>query len=233
VGLFGSEIDGEHVRLLCNECGTVAATITREQLEAGFVSEALRFAEVTTAQRRFSSVDAFIFPSVAVASQSSARSSNAPSGRYTGQRVTEPTKLSGIIVWREPTMNKLLPTGAIMTALALSAIAQDWYHEREERFRGEQWRPHIFMHVRTDLEHVWSGRAADRERERLQKTEEELTKMQTDLDQGRWDNGLLNDVIDSIRKSSNDDRLASRDRDILADDLRRLKEFQDQHNRRR
>ena len=80
MGLFGSEIDGEHVRLLCNECGTVAATITREQLEAGFVSEALRFAEVTTAQRRFSSVDAFIFPSVAVASQSSARSSNAPVG---------------------------------------------------------------------------------------------------------------------------------------------------------
>ena len=60
VGLFGSEIDGEHVRLLCNECGAVAATITREQLEAGFVSEALRFAEVTTARRRFSSVDAFI-----------------------------------------------------------------------------------------------------------------------------------------------------------------------------
>ena len=70
MGLFGSEIDGEHVRLLCNECGAVAATITREQLEAGFVPEALRFTEVTTAQcphcgavqtfPGFSSVDAFI-----------------------------------------------------------------------------------------------------------------------------------------------------------------------------
>jgi hypothetical protein len=40
--------------------------------------------------------------------------------------------------------------------------------------------------------------------------------MQADLDQGRWDNGILNDVIDSIRKSSNDDRLAQRDRALLA-----------------
>ena len=68
---------------------------------------------------------------------------------------------------------------------------------------------------------VRAGRAADRERERLVRTEQELTKMQADLDQNRWDNGLLNDVIDSVRKSANDDRLAPRDRDILADDVRR------------
>src|SRR5271156_5447728 len=103
--------------------------------------------------------------------------------------------------------------GVIVAAFALSMAAQDWYHDREERFRGEQWRAHIFEHVRTDLEHVWSGKASDKERTRLQKTEEELTKMQTDLNQGRWDNGVLNDVIDSIEKSSGDERFASRDRD--------------------
>jgi hypothetical protein len=127
-------------------------------------------------------------------------------------------------------MSRFLTVSVILASFALSAAAQDWYHEREERFRGEGWRPHLFMHVRSDLEHVWSGRAADRERERLNKTEEELTKMQADLDQGRWDNGILNDVIDSIRKSSNDDRLPPKDRDVLADDLARLKEFQDSHN---
>ena len=130
-------------------------------------------------------------------------------------------------------MKRILTAGIILAAMAFSAAAQDWYHEREERFRGEAWRAHLFMHVRTDLEHVWSGRAADRERARLTRTEEELTKMQADLDQGRWDNGILNDVIDSIQKSSNDERLAPRDREILADDLRRLHEFQDQHNHRR
>jgi hypothetical protein len=127
-------------------------------------------------------------------------------------------------------MKRFLTASAIIAALALSAAAQDWYHEREERFRGEQWRPRIFLHVRTDLEHVWSGQAADRERRRLVKTEEELTKMQADLDQGRFDNGILNDVIDSIRKSSNDERLAPRDRAILAEDLVHLKDYQDHHN---
>jgi hypothetical protein len=129
-------------------------------------------------------------------------------------------------------MRRTFTLGVIIAALAFSAAAQDWYHDREERFRGDGWRSHVFMHVRTDLEHVWSAvRATDKERERLDKTKQELTKMQADLDQGRWDNGILNDVIDSIRKSSNDDRLAQRDRALLADDLMRLKEFQDQHNR--
>ncbi|HKE20891.1 MAG TPA: hypothetical protein VKB88_00795 [Bryobacteraceae bacterium] len=127
-------------------------------------------------------------------------------------------------------MSQFLTTSVIMTALAFSVAAQDWYHDRDERFRGEQWRAHLFAHVRTDLEHVWSGRASDKERARLERTEEELTKMQSDLDHGRWDNGLLNDVIDSIGKSANDERLPPRDRDVLADDLRRLKEFQDHHN---
>jgi hypothetical protein len=130
-------------------------------------------------------------------------------------------------------MKRLLSSGVLMMLFTLSASAQDWYRERAERFRGEQWRAHIFEHVRTDLDHVWSGKAAERERTRLQKTEEELTKMQADLNQGRWDNGLLNDAIDSIQKSANDDRLAARDRDILADDVNRLKEFQNQHNQRR
>jgi hypothetical protein len=127
-------------------------------------------------------------------------------------------------------MSRFFTTGVLLGAFALSAAAQDWYHDRDERFQGEGWRMHLFAHVRTDLEHVWEGRARDKERDRLAKTEEELTKMQADLDQTRWDNGVLNDVIDSIRKSSNDARLSPRDRDVLADDLRRLKEFQDMHN---
>lgn len=127
-------------------------------------------------------------------------------------------------------MSRLLTTGVILTAFALSAAAQDWHHERDEHFHGDQWRPHLFMYVRGDLEHIWDGRAREKERVRLQRTEDELTKLQADMDHGRWDNGILNDVIDSIQKSSNDDRLPPRDRDILADDVARLKEFQNQRN---
>ena len=54
--------------------------------------------------------------------------------------------------------------------------------------------------------------------------------MQADLDQGRFDNGLLNDVIDSLRKSANDQRLSPRDRDVLSDDVNRLHDYQRNHN---
>lgn len=55
--------------------------------------------------------------------------------------------------------------------------------------------------------------------------------MQADLDDGRFDNGLLNDVIDSLRKSANDERLSPRDRDVLRDDANRLHDYQYDHNR--
>ncbi len=81
------------------------------------------------------------------------------------------------------------------------------------------------------MDHVWGvRRASDKERTRLEKTKEELTQMQSDLDHERWDNGILNDVIDSIQKSANDDRVAPRDREVLADDVVRLKDYQTNHN---
>jgi hypothetical protein len=128
-------------------------------------------------------------------------------------------------------MRQTIKASLILAALVVSAFGQDWYHEREERYRGEEWRRHVFMNVRSDLDHVWSAfHASDKERERLERTKNELTKMQEDLDHGRWDNGILNDTIDSIRKSSNDERLSPRDRQVLADDVVRLKDYQDHHN---
>jgi len=129
-------------------------------------------------------------------------------------------------------MKRSITVGLILAAFAISsAFAQDWYHDRDARYQGEQWRPQVFTQVRTDLEHIWSAQgASEKENARLEKTKEELTKMQADLDQGRFDNGILNDVIDSIKKSANDQRLAPRDRAVLADDLNRLHDYQVNHN---
>jgi hypothetical protein len=129
-------------------------------------------------------------------------------------------------------MRRIVTAGLVVAAMALTALAQDWYQERDQRYQGDDWRSHVFDYVRTDLEHVWSAfQAKDRERVRLDKTKEELYKMQVDLNQGRFDNGLLNDVIDSLRKSSNDDRLATRDKEVIADDVVRLKDYQNNHDR--
>ncbi|HEY6345100.1 MAG TPA: hypothetical protein VIY49_26685 [Bryobacteraceae bacterium] len=69
-GCLVPNVDGEQVRLVCNECGAVVATITLAQFEAGYVPEDLRPGAVTTAVcphcgavqvfPGFSSIDAFI-----------------------------------------------------------------------------------------------------------------------------------------------------------------------------
>lgn len=129
-------------------------------------------------------------------------------------------------------MKRIMTAGLLIAAtLGMTAAAQDWYHDRDSRFHGEGWRSQVFLQVRSDLDHVWSARrAADKERNRLERTKQELTELQAKLDQGRFDNGTLNDVIDSIRKSSNDQRLAPRDREVLSDDLNRLKDYQNNHD---
>ena len=118
----------------------------------------------------------------------------------------------------------------LLGVVRLGIAGQDWYHDREGYFRGEGWHAHVFARVRDDLDHIYTaGAASDKERHRLEHTKEELTGLQAKLDQGVWDNGIVNDVIDSLRKSANDERLGPQDREVLADDLARIREFQRRH----
>jgi len=133
-------------------------------------------------------------------------------------------------------MNKAIMTGLILLiffGLNAAAQSQDWYHDRDTRYNGDHWQSQVFSEVRTDLDHVWSEKhASDKERERLERTKQELTDLQAKLDHGEWDNGHVNDVIDSLRKSSNDNRLSKRDRAVLNDDVTRIKDLQNEHNSR-
>jgi hypothetical protein len=129
-------------------------------------------------------------------------------------------------------MKKLILTGLIAVMfLGLSTVAQDWYHDRDARFSDDRWRSRVFAEIRTDLDHIWSAnQAADKERKRLDRTKQELRDLQAKLEHGEWDNGHVNDVVDSLRKSADDERLSERDRAVLRDDVNRLKDLQDQHN---
>lgn len=128
-------------------------------------------------------------------------------------------------------MKHIIKAGLITLAcFAFSAAAQDWYHDRDLRFQGEQWRGHVFEHVRTDLDHIGSAIwASGKERRRLDRTKEELADLQTRLQYNRFDEHELNDVIDSVTKSANDNRLAPRDRAVLNDDLARLQDYREHH----
>jgi hypothetical protein len=131
------------------------------------------------------------------------------------------------------TLKRIVKMGLISVALlGLVAAAQDWYHDRDLRYHEERWRGHVFQEVRMDLDHIGSAIwASGKERARLERTRQELTDLQAKLEYGRYDEHELNDVIDSIRKSSNDNRLALRDREVLNDDLDRLQDYRSHHER--
>jgi hypothetical protein len=123
--------------------------------------------------------------------------------------------------------------GVMLTIAFAPALAaqSDWYRDREARFGGNRGGTQIFFQVKQDLDHIWSAnRAADKERQRIERTKQELVDLQAKLNRGQWDNGTVNDVIDSLRKSADDDRLSSRDRQVLADDANRIHSFQAVHN---
>ena len=129
-------------------------------------------------------------------------------------------------------INRIIKAGSILAfSVGLSVAAQDWYHDRDSRYRGEGWHAQVFADVRSDLDHIYSvGAASDKEKNRMEKTKEELTALQAKLDQGVFDNGTVNDVIDSLRKSANDNRLGPQDRQVLADDAARIHDYQRNHN---
>jgi hypothetical protein len=133
--------------------------------------------------------------------------------------------------------------GAGFLILTLTASAQDrdrdrdrdrdddsYHSDRDGRFRDERWRGHLFERVREDVEHVravtWP-RGDDQYR--LGRTMEELNELQGKLANGVFDRHELDDVIGALARVVRDNRMAPRDRDILADDLGRLREYREHH----
>lgn len=127
--------------------------------------------------------------------------------------------------------------GAGLLLISLTASAQDrdrdfdTYHgERAERFRDERWRAHLFERVREDVDHVRSvtwPRGGDQYR--LGRTIEELNELQGKLANGVFDRHELDEVIGALARVVRDNRMAPRDRDILGDDLKHLREYREHH----
>jgi len=99
--------------------------------------------------------------------------------------------------------------------------------QRSAFFRGRDWRSQLFARVRRDLDYIsrYSFRGADRYR--LDGTYHELDELQSDYASGRWDRRSLDDVNQSLDRVVDDNRLAPRDREILRDDMNRLRDLRD------
>jgi len=108
----------------------------------------------------------------------------------------------------------------------------DVYHrDRDDRFRGEDWRQRFFERIREDLDHVQSGAfPSGADQYRLARTRQELDELQSKLAAGRYDQRELDEVIGALDRVVRDNRLSYRDRDVLTDDLNRLRDFRVRHN---
>jgi hypothetical protein len=110
----------------------------------------------------------------------------------------------------------------------------DWYHERDEWARGDDWRNRLFERVRLDIDQIqrvtWPSGG---DQYRLERTKEQLNHLQANMNGGRWDPRELDEVIRSLDRVVDDNRMSPRDREVLRDDLRRLREFRDRGDRRR
>ena len=128
---------------------------------------------------------------------------------------------------------KIVTAGLILLAcLGLDAAAQDWYHDRDARFRNEEWRGHLFAHVRLDLDHVQSVTwPHGHDRYRIERTKHELDELQAKLERRGYDEHELNEVIDALHKVVADNRMGPRDREVLRDDLDRLRKYREHHER--
>jgi hypothetical protein len=106
----------------------------------------------------------------------------------------------------------------------------DWYHNREEFYRGNDWHMHLFDRVREDLDHAETDSFRGSDRGRIDHTKMELAEMQGKLAAHRYDQKELNDVLGSLREVVKDNRLSEPDRDMLNDDLARLRDYREHHD---
>jgi len=129
--------------------------------------------------------------------------------------------------------------GSGLLLLVLTAYSQDRDRDRdrdEDRYhrvqRGEDWwRGRMFERVRDDLDHVQSVTfpfSADQYR--LNRVKQELNELQAKLAENRYDQPELDDVISAMQRVVSDNHLSGRDRDLLNDDLSRLRAFREHHD---
>ena len=89
----------------------------------------------------------------------------------------------------------------------------------------------MFERVRDDVDHVQSTTfPASRDEFRLVRVKEELGDLQNKLASGQYDERELDEVVHSLRRVVDSNRLSGRDRDMLNEDLGHLREYRDHHS---
>ena len=129
--------------------------------------------------------------------------------------------------------------GSGLLLLGLTAYSQDRDRDRdrdEDRYhrtqRGEDWwRGRMFERVRQDLDHVQSVTFPfSPDQYRLNRVKQELNELQAKVAENRYDQPELDDVISAMQRVVSDNHISGRDRDLLNEDLTRLRAFREHHD---
>jgi hypothetical protein len=104
-----------------------------------------------------------------------------------------------------------------------------WHQDRDSYYRGEAWHARFFERVRMDLDHVQSAAFSGADEDRIVETKHQLDELQSKMAAGEYDQPELDSAIGALGKVVADNRLAPRDRDMLTDDLNRMRDYREHH----
>ena len=89
----------------------------------------------------------------------------------------------------------------------------------------------FFQRIRDDLDHATSGAGPfTGDRARLQRTQRQLDELQQKLARGFYDERELDQTMASLQAVVQGNRLAPRDREMLMEDLSRMRDFRSRHD---
>jgi hypothetical protein len=128
----------------------------------------------------------------------------------------------------------LASTGLLMfgAAASMQAAPQEhggYYQQRENFYHGQGWRTHMFDRIRDDLNYVQQNDFHGADQFRLATTKDELNDLQSKLASGGYDQPELDRVINRLQRVVAANDITPRNRDMLNDDLSRLREYRAHH----
>ena len=118
---------------------------------------------------------------------------------------------------------------ALLLTTATLAVAQRYDYRPDDPIRRDR---ALFDKVRADLDHAsgypYSSRA---DLKRFDEARRDLFDFESRFDQGRYEKHELNVAIDHLDRVVSHNSLDPRDRGTLSDDLRRMRDFREFHDR--
>jgi hypothetical protein len=130
----------------------------------------------------------------------------------------------------------VLIKASVLTGLVVfgtSVYAQNKDDDRYYQTNRDEgwWRGHLFERVRDDLDHIQQVTPKiSADEYRLVVVKKDLNDLQSKMESNRYDEPALDRTIAAVEKVANDNNLSPRDKAMMLEDMRRLRDFREHHD---